>query len=189
MVRPSFPMQVPQKDIFRIRPTCCFSQDNLPLTCHWLSSIRVPDMDQITNVGLGGPTETICWQEALCVQHISYLVKASLPSCVNAKLPQSCPILCDPMDCSLGQILLSMEFSSQKWLAFSHFFDWPISNTCLVILQVFMETPKYFSQCTNDLKDLIFAWGFPLKWHAKFLTVFSWSDSIISLKKISWRTV
>ena len=91
-------MQVPQKDIFRIRPTCCFSQDNLPLTCHWLSSIRVPDMDQITNVGLGGPTETICWQEALCVQHISYLVKASLPSCVNAKLPQSCPILCDPMD-------------------------------------------------------------------------------------------
>ena len=33
LVRLSFFMQVSQKDTFRIRPTCCFSQDNLPLTC------------------------------------------------------------------------------------------------------------------------------------------------------------
>ena len=74
LVRPSFPMQVPQKDIFRIRPTCCFKT-----TSPWFvtdsQSFRVLDMDQITNAGLGRSTETICWQEALCVQHISCLLR------------------------------------------------------------------------------------------------------------------
>ena len=37
---------------------------------------------------------------------------AAAPVCVHAKSLQSCPALCNPMDCSLP---LSMEFSSQEY--------------------------------------------------------------------------
>ena len=78
-------------------------QDNLPLTCHWLSVLQSPRHGPDNQCRFGG----IHWNHTLtrspvCSAYFLF-IKASLPSCMNAKLLQSCPILCDPMDRSLPE--------------------------------------------------------------------------------------
>ena len=120
------------------------------------------------------------WYSKLCIIYIRFFcVSPTIAAAAAAKSLQSCPTLCDPMDCSLPGSSVHGIFQARvlEWgaIAFSAYNSWMI----LISYKRFKWHNEYF----------LFIWGFVLMYYKRWrkITYFDWATSLSLFALMHWR--